>query len=471
MHRSKPALALMLSIMIIFFSAFRTDAYSYLNYSSLNADRTNLYTTSDKVWLLSYKNSELYLEQLSPDSFYITVPLSYPVTCAALFGDTVVALCNDVSNASAIVYYYDISSDVLDSAPVRSLTAYDDSLIAYDSDCFYILDANGRTVNRYSHTGKFEYYYSFVGTVTDIFCDGSHHIYAISDNRLFRLEPSAITSIAGPNVIQSGTFISNDLFYDATGSVFRISSAGIEKIISVQNASYAGVIGEYIYIASRNTVWRYTLSGVKDAQCNLSADIFALVCCNDEVIAATNESGIRINFLSEHDFVLLDSGQTIPNTPNEGNADSPDAQSSGTDSSVQNQSADTISSQLYDIDFERYYIRNIPAGTTLAQLKKNIFYDGYTVSFYRDGALQKSGKAATAMTAVFSGRNTYTFELSVTGDLTGEGGVNTKDLYALMDYLLDEWMFTGVYLDTADLNRDGVIDLVDTMYLCRMVVK
>ena len=72
------------------------------------------------------------------------------------------------------------------------------------------------------------------------------------------------------------------------------------------------------------------------------------------------------------------------------------------------------------------------------------------------------------MTAVFSsGGNEFTFELSVNGDLTGEGNSNSRDVNLLLDYLIGAAYFNGVYTVAADLSNDGRIDAVDVALMKR----
>ena len=96
-------------------------------------------------------------------------------------------------------------------------------------------------------------------------------------------------------------------------------------------------------------------------------------------------------------------------------------------------------------------------------------YDDRSVALYRDGDLKTSGNVGTAMTAVFSSDSgSVTFELSVNGDLTGEGNCNSRDVYTLLDYLIGAADFNGVYSLAADLSGDGTVDAVDAAMMKRI---
>ena len=96
-------------------------------------------------------------------------------------------------------------------------------------------------------------------------------------------------------------------------------------------------------------------------------------------------------------------------------------------------------------------------------------YDGYSVKLLRDSKQIKAGNVGTAMTAVFEGETgSYTFELGVIGDITGEGSVNKRDMYELMDLLLGSISFNGVYSCAADIDGSDTVDARDLALLARM---
>ena len=136
--------------------------------------------------------------------------------------------------------------------------------------------------------------------------------------------------------------------------------------------------------------------------------------------------------------------------------------------SGQRQSAgsSSISSDVYHVDPTRYYISGISPQTTVAAFKKNMSYDGYTLTIYRGNTVKKSGNIGTAMTAVFeSDEFIYTYELAITGDITGEGSCNSRDLNTLMDYLIGASDFNGVYMLAADVTNDNKVDVCDAAKL------
>ena len=74
------------------------------------------------------------------------------------------------------------------------------------------------------------------------------------------------------------------------------------------------------------------------------------------------------------------------------------------------------------------------------------------------------------MYAVFSkGTTRIEYELSVRGDLTGEGSVNSRDLNFLMDSLIGSADYNGVYTLSADLSGNKVVDIADVVLLKKLI--
>jgi hypothetical protein len=156
---------------------------------------------------------------------------------------------------------------------------------------------------------------------------------------------------------------------------------------------------------------------------------------------------------------------------NRGNTDrsSSDKQNSN-DQYINNDTSKEISSKKYRVSFSDFRISGIPAGTTIAGFKSDMYYTGYSVALYRDNIEKKSGIVGTAWTAIFSSDDdSIQFELSVTGDITGEGSVNSRDLKLLMDYLIGSADYNGVYLLSSDLSDDGKVDVIDLAMMAKRI--
>lgn len=110
------------------------------------------------------------------------------------------------------------------------------------------------------------------------------------------------------------------------------------------------------------------------------------------------------------------------------------------------------------------YITGVASQTTVTQFKENL---AKQVTLYdKEGKEVTSGKIKTGYRAVVLGD---IYQISVTGDVTGEGNVKSNDVSALMSHLTGEKTLEGVYLVSADYNMDGKVDNSDLVYIARYV--
>lgn len=112
------------------------------------------------------------------------------------------------------------------------------------------------------------------------------------------------------------------------------------------------------------------------------------------------------------------------------------------------------------------YITGVDSGTTITEFKKH--FSSEVIIYDRDGNEIKSGKIKTGYRAVIS---EVIYEISVSGDITGEGNVKSNDVSALMSYFVNESDLGGVYLKSADFNNDGKIDNKDLVGIARKAEK
>lgn len=120
------------------------------------------------------------------------------------------------------------------------------------------------------------------------------------------------------------------------------------------------------------------------------------------------------------------------------------------------------------INFKDYTIKGkyifVDKGTTVAKFKSSISYVGYDAVFSK-----KSGNIGTNNTVTFSRNgNSSTYIFIVLGDLTGEGNVNSRDIYEIFGHLLYDDPLMKPFSISADLNGDNKISNIDLVMLARM---
>lgn len=137
---------------------------------------------------------------------------------------------------------------------------------------------------------------------------------------------------------------------------------------------------------------------------------------------------------------------------------------------------DSITSDIHQIDLENHIISEIPAGTTFAEFKNNLIFNGYSLVFKDTNGNVKTGnstKIGTGYTVTFikDGAEKESFKLIVQGDLTGTGTLTSRDISAFINYLLGKASLDGLYLQAADLNGDGEPDVIDLFAMYKSLQK
>lgn len=454
------ALFLIFSLTLPLFSAYQTTNYH------MSSDNLTLHTDNNGTYMISCSGAKCHVEKLSPDTYGADLQLDLPISAISVFDDTIVALCNDIRNDQLCVYTYRADTDLLNSFVIADICMsvncgffYDGGSVFFTpSDRFYVLE-------QYSSSGKRLNRFTFNNRVTQVGADYHGNIFAVcSDNTLYRMNGNRFTAIGVDPVAVPITFFDNRLFTDASGRVFEISNNSCRFLFTANtdiSRHHPCVLDSTVYYPDGAHIYGYDINScVKQSKYTLGDTVLGLYADNGYVHAICNDGMPTVSRIRLDEFTDL-----IRESPQ--HKEQHDPYSHGDSDTSQGDSS--ITSDVYRIDFDSYSISKIPSGTTLAQLKKNISCDGFEVRFYRNGSLKKSGKCGTAMTAVFdSDRAQYTFELSVIGDITGEGNVNSRDLTLFMEYLLGTADFNGVYITSADLSEDGVPDVKDLAMLHRM---
>lgn len=135
------------------------------------------------------------------------------------------------------------------------------------------------------------------------------------------------------------------------------------------------------------------------------------------------------------------------------------------DSELFNNYGNESRNETYKVNSDGY-ITGIDSGTTITDFKKH--FSNEVIIYDRDGNKITSGKIKTGYRAVISD---VIYEISVLGDITGEGNVKSNDVSALMSYFVNKSDLNGVYFKSADFNNDGSIDNKDLVRIARQAEK
>lgn len=457
----KRLLCSILSAIMLAAAALSSSAFT------LQSSRTYKSADDSGAYVIDFSGSHVDISRYASDTFSVGLNLSYNVSGVCAYHGKVVMFSDDTDNNQMIVYVYDLDSDMIDSFTLYGVKLYGDTDFCCDDNAIYIENPkDNRELTVYSYIGDLIRKNRFDQRITAL-CSGYRSgVYAVSGSTLYGLSGSSFTSIGGIDGDSSLFPASSDILVSDNGNVYVMNGNRISRSFTVDHhfdTASACVIGNRLYYPYGSVIYGYDISdGSKESSYCLSFDASLLYTDGGSLIAVGDSLYSSVN---TKDFTEL-------NKPDDSNRSENKNGSSGSNRSDANHNADAgpskISSNVYRVDYGNYYITGISSETTVAQFKSNMNYNGWSVALYRDGSLKTSGSVGTAMTAVFtSGGSSVTFELSVIGDITGEGNCNSRDVNVLLDYLIGAADFNGVYYLAADLSGDGNVDAVDAALLKR----
>lgn len=451
-----------LCLVILILAAFSASAFviqSTRSYQS--ADDTGVYSVR-----FSGKHADII--RYSDHTISAGVDVSAPIRAVCAYRGKAVLLCEDVKRSRLSVYVYYIDTDFLDGFAINDLLLYNNTDFACDHNAIYIEDYHDdHELIAYSYSGDYLGRYRFDSEINTI-CGGYRGgVYAVAGDTLYTLSDGRFSALSGDPVEAPLFPADSNTFISGFGAVYvkDKNSISYRFTADIDNGAAACVIDHILYVPYGNSISAYNLdTGERIAYYRAAGQVISVYADGDTVIAVGESSSFSV---SRSDFTSLIS----ENDPNGGEARQDDRNNS--DQSNRNdadKSTGRISSDVYRVDNTRYYITDIPPQTTVAAFKRNMRFDGYALTLYRNNTVKKSGNVGTAMTAVFSSdKNEYTYELAVIGDITGEGNRNSRDMNILLDYLCGAADFNGVYTVAADVNQDDKVNICDAAELKSMI--
>lgn len=454
----KRIISLFLVIVFVLCAALSSSAFtpqSALSYQS--CDDTGVY-------VIRCSGAHADIARYSSHTLSAGVNVSSTIHGVCAYRGKVVFFSEDVKNNQLNVYVYYLDTDYLNGFAVNNVHLYDNIDFVCDNNAIYIESSrDNHELSAFSYSGSYLGQYRFDSGINALF--GGYHsgIYAVSGNTLYTLSSGSFTALSGDFVEMPLFPADGSVLASGYGTVYIMDGDRVTEAFSVDcdyHASSACVIGNELYFPCGDTINVYDLdTGENTAYYRTSFDVLSVFVSGNDIIVVGDSDHLSVN---RNSFTQLHRND---DQDNRGDPSSRSGSNSGSRSSNS-----VISSDYYQVDFNRYYITGITPGTTVAGFKDHMDYDGYSVALYRENSAKKSGNVGTGMTAVFTGDDgSYTFELSVVGDITGEGSRNSRDLNTLMDYLIGAADFNGVYAAAADLSDDGAVDVCDLAYLKSMI--
>lgn len=375
-------------------------------------------------------------------------------------GEQIYLNCYFFSNDS--VYYY----------PFNNVKINGNYKFCVSNDRVFFAESGEISTIFYCYSVYGEYLYSFtLDRVTD---------FAINqrENTLFILSQSKIYTVNAAdnstpllqmqtNVMYSEIYVTDNTVFDYDGCIADVAAdVFIESGIQCGKMN-GGVVNKYYCRYANGKIYGYDVTGAENILYNTDYTGNAQMCSfNDNLYLLYDDGTFEIINNSELSFPVI---PTVP-TENPTAATKPPKKPVVPTEPGSEHTARIFAVNSYSLDAKRSIIWDIPAGTTIAQLKNGITATGYDVEIYSKSNVKKtSGKVGTdcTMRLKHNGSEYGAYKLSVLGDLTGEGNISSSDAAALSEYFMESTTLTEPQLLAADCNKDGNVTGADLVKLAK----
>lgn len=354
------------------------------------------------------------------------------------------------------------------------------------ADCVKLLTDSELSDSKLTQTGQ-----TFHFITTDI---SKSYLYALnSSNKLLRYDIASnnytFEDLDSSATIQNLKFLADNIFVTSDGYIGVINSSKFKLDSNVnmfsQMKNYPVCLSagfdknSILSKTSDKVLYRFCcLDGTVTGKIEFNSDILAISASGNKIIVITgNNTTKTINLIDEADITKI----TIPSPKdpdNEPNLNGPDDNNKDDNTNPQspNNDDDSITSEIHHIDNENHIISDIPVGTTFAEFKNNLVFNGYSLVFKDKTGKIKTGnstKIGTGYTVTFikDGVEKTSFKLIVQGDITGTGTLTSRDVSSFVDYLLGKSTLDSASLQAANINDDNEADVIDLFLMCKMLQK
>ena len=420
--------AILLSLFFLFIAAGTVYSESAKNLSVFNECK-KYYTENNScgAFIYGFNYSRLYSSRVLP---------SFSISYAEVEG-TIRSVSHD-KNCSYALYnkinsYFVTELNSTNGNCVTysfgELKSIDNSLFAFcDGKAYFVFtDSNNTYVRSYDSNGKALKRYTFDANIKRIFTNDSKAYVLLYGGEIYRLDSNSSSYCVSINTDYEICNAGNGYIYSDAGTLFSLTDSTIEHINGAKSDCVIKSENRLIYSNERTIKYedKYYKSNKKIKSLFFYGNNIGIL---DESFTLIT---INLSDFKENDSVL-----------NSNNV-------------IENKSSNvSINSDGY--------ITGISNGTTVTDFKK-LFSDEVAV-YDKNGNEVTSGKVKTGYRARISD---HIYEISVLGDITGEGNIKSNDVSVLMSYFVEKSDIIGVYLASADYNNDGNITNKDLVGIAR----
>lgn len=464
------------AVSILFLSINAGRAYSYINLPEFSSmDKSALLTDTDNgFYLIGASGKNVRAQYIKENGSSFSVSLTLENDCIAFSADrgrvyfsarlTAQDSWGVVRQTS--VTSYDFLTGQTDIVFLNDVFVSKGNRFAVGGGRYYFVDDTQKEqLKVFSEEGAPLFTRSCPQNIIQILFDRERQtLFVLTCDALYYMNSSGqslkkcMDGVPGDTLHYAGA----GLLTDRKGNVYHFDGATCRKLFSV--GSFSGTLngaaaGGVLYVTTGGKIDGYQISSGKRVRSLKLEHKLDSLCASSGMLGGYGANSGRFYLFSTNEIYRI---------PDE---EKPTQPSGGDSSASSTPVYGKITSSVYKIDRKNHLITGITGETTIAKFKKNISYDGYQISFKNyQRKVKTSGNVGTGTTVYFSNANGIIKEeyiLIVSGDLTGEGNVNSNDKRAAMSELLGENKLTFPFYLACDMNGDGIFDTLDLLKIAK----
>ena len=268
-------------------------------------------------------------------------------------------------------------------------------------------------------------------------------VYVIYENKLKIIDNNRIYDF---NISANKVYAGNNGFFSTDrGEIYNYGNGNVSAVYSGFDGIHGGaVIGDNIFVSKLDSLTAVNNDSEFSVE-EINSETYIKSLGNKCICINQYGNSVEVKMVTEEDVKLKQSELNSSQSENNQNVNK------------------TLSSDIYNINYNDNVITGITPGSTIAEIKNNIRGESFT--FYDNkGNIKKSGVIGTGSII----ENTETKErfcVIIYGELSGEGNINSVDKTVLANHILEAAELEGVYLTAADINGDSQVNLKDYVAL------
>lgn len=490
---------LFLTVLVSMIFNFMILHVSSLTLQRIPSDHTLIFPTEDSSFLLAdISGSEYHLYEIDSKNTAVQVGLENMKVDSAFYADGNLYLSSEEQDF-VIIHQFNSFSGKITYGYLFDLQPQINCMTADNTGHIYFVDRRTpNVVQQYLLNGTKQQSFDLHKTVSALFCY-QHQIFAVIENQLYSLKENKMIL---SDIPAFPFYFNANYCMDETGNIYSFNENTGFSQIHTGAADSCIDRKRQIYIAKENCVYLLDQNGKPKSFCEFSDRIDEIYISNlalavfikDKISIITEKDFEKIKTIEESNSVsesIVSKQESNIKTVSK-TEESRVSHSENTSSSIvkgntrqtipyitqssENIKESEISEENYLIQSDMYslkekYIENIPAGTTLAQIKKNIDYGDYQIEFVNhNGKIVTSGQIGTNWTIKFiSPYQVKEYIVIILNDITGEGNINSKDTALLAKFLCESEELTEAQLIAADMDQDGLCTVKDLYLLQSML--